>query len=63
VDELFGPTDDLVRRPPVLARLQVENIANLVTRSKDQVDVVLGVRGRETESDSGGDQGGGAAVR
>jgi hypothetical protein len=63
VDELFGPTDDLVRRPPVLARLQVENVANLVTRSEDQVDIVLGVRGRETESDSGGDQGGGAAVR
>ena len=58
VHELFGAADDFIGRPPVLASLEVENVTNLVASSENEINVVLGVRGRKTESNSRRDQGG-----
>lgn len=61
MDELFGPANDLFGGPSVLAGLQVKNIADLVASTKDQIDVVLGVSSRETESHTRRNQGSCAA--
>jgi hypothetical protein len=58
MNELFCSANDLFGGPSVLASLQVKDIADLVASTKDQIDVVLGVSSRETESHTRRDQGG-----
>jgi len=62
MNELFGSANNLFGGPSVLASLQVKDVADLIASTKDQIDVVLGVRSRETESHTRRDQGG-CAVR
>jgi hypothetical protein len=59
-DELDCSVNDLINRPSCLAvNLQIEDISNFITSSKELIDVILGMGSTETEADARQDERGG----
>lgn len=55
--ELLGTRNDAVHGPRVLlVPLEIENVADLVARAEENVNVGLGVRRRQTEAHTRGDE-------